>query len=162
MWCFEPVGGTKSLEFTFRTHKLFNDRGNTGPNLLVLPYLLRQRHLYWNGNNFSKQTAIESHPEHSRVTVGVDQRHLTRTTDDYWESCLNFTCPQLDKSIINCAVFPSPMLTRSPGLSTGSFLVPSLFKRVYASLRLRLHSFPAEDREGIRIRNGKSSVWLMF
>lgn len=40
-----------------------------------------------------------------------------------------------------------PALTRSPGLSTGSFLVPNLFKSVYASLRLRLHSLPRQNKE---------------
>lgn len=43
------------------------------------PYFLRQWHLYWNRNDFSQKTAVESHPEHTRVTVRVDQGHLVDT-----------------------------------------------------------------------------------
>lgn len=45
----------------------------------ILSYLLRQWHLYWNRNDFSQQTTIESHPEHTRVAVRVDQGHLVDT-----------------------------------------------------------------------------------
>ena len=120
----------------------------------MLLYLLRQWHLYWHRNNFCKQAAVESHPEHSRVTVWVNQRHLedmhtSRKGDDYCQPWLHFYCSQVHMSI-KSAYYASLILTRSPGLSTGSFLVPNLFKRVYASLRLRLHSFPADDKTGIR------------
>lgn len=43
-------------------------------------------------------------------------------------------------------------LTRSPGLRICSFLVPSLFRRVYASFTLRLHSFP--DRQKVKRGGG--------
>lgn len=45
----------------------------------ILSYLLRQWHLYWNRNDFSQQTTIESHPEHTRVAVRVHQGHLVDT-----------------------------------------------------------------------------------
>lgn len=36
--------------------------------------------------------------------------------------------------------------TRSPGFSNGSFLVVSLFSRVYANFKLLLHSLPKEKK----------------
>lgn len=43
-----------------------------------IPYLARQRNLDGNRNNFSKEAAVEGHPEHPRVAVGVNQCHLQR------------------------------------------------------------------------------------
>lgn len=41
-----------------------------------LSYLARQWYLNRYGYNFSQEAAIEGHPEHSRVTVGIHQCHL--------------------------------------------------------------------------------------
>lgn len=41
-------------------------------------HLARQWYFNRYRNNFSQEAAIEGHPEHPRVTVGVHQRHLPR------------------------------------------------------------------------------------
>ncbi|TNN82859.1 hypothetical protein EYF80_006816 [Liparis tanakae] len=39
-------------------------------------YLSGQRHLDGHRDDLSQQTAVESHPEHARVAVGIHQCHL--------------------------------------------------------------------------------------
>lgn len=105
-------------------------------------YLTGQWYLNRYRDDFSQEAAVEGDPEHARITVGVDQRHLPRQSTLKRRFCM---C-RVFRMRLKVFFFLSYCLTLSPGLRICSFLVPSLFRRVYASFTLRLHSFPAGQK----------------
>lgn len=87
------------------------------------------------------------------VQVPCTKAHQQGTTCKYAGLNLTTTAPCYCKMLLYCTkwicqddLLRVSALTLSPGLRICSFLVPSLFRRVYASFTLRLHSFPNRQK----------------
>lgn len=104
------------------------------------PHLAGQRHLYGHGDDLGQQAAVERHPEHSRVTVGVHQRHL-RGRNVHEQSINNQSCHHDHLTILGMNCTNTSVQTSNWGS------IPFQFKIEIASCRSDFLIFQATEMD---------------